>query len=58
MMSILVSQGRADFQMEMFLRQRVVSSVDCCAPGYRADDDKYATQKKVRFSREDVIHIV
>ena len=44
--------------MEMFLRQRVASSVVCCAPGYRTDDGKHGTQKKVRFSREDVIHIV
>jgi nitroreductase len=35
-----------------------LASVVCCAAGYRAADDKYATRKKVRFSREDVIHIV
>lgn len=35
-----------------------LASVVCCAAGYRVADDKYATRKKVRFSREDVIHIV
>jgi nitroreductase len=35
-----------------------LASVVCCAAGYRAAGDKYATRKKVRFSREDVIHIV
>jgi len=30
-------------------------SVVACAAGYRSDDDKYATRKKVRFKREDVI---
>ena len=31
------------------------ASVVCCAAGYRAADDKYATIKKVRFKPEDVI---
>ncbi len=31
------------------------ASVVCCAAGYRAADDKYATMKKVRFKPEDVI---
>lgn len=35
-----------------------LASVVCCAAGYRAAGDKYASRKKVRFSREDVIHIV
>jgi nitroreductase len=35
-----------------------LASVVCCAAGYRVTGDKYATRKKVRFSREDVIHIV
>jgi nitroreductase len=30
-------------------------SVVCCAAGYRAADDKYATTKKVRFKPDDVI---
>jgi nitroreductase len=34
------------------------ASIVCCAAGYRAPGDKYATQKKVRFPREHVIHIV
>jgi nitroreductase len=32
----------------------LATSVVCCA-GYRAPDDKYATAKKVRFPREDVV---
>jgi nitroreductase len=35
-----------------------LASIVCCAAGYRAVGDKYATQKKVRFPREHVIHIV
>ena len=35
-----------------------LASVVCCAAGYRAAGDKHATRKKVRFSREDVIHIM
>ena len=31
------------------------ASVVCCAAGYRAADDKYATTKKVRFKPEDVL---
>ena len=40
------------------LRAKGLASVVCCAAGYRAAGDKYATRKKVRFGREDVIHIV
>jgi nitroreductase len=35
-----------------------LASVVCCTAGYRSATDKYATQKKVRFDRADVIHIV
>jgi nitroreductase len=35
-----------------------LTSVVCCAAGYRSADDQKAGQKKVRFSRNDVIHIV
>ena len=35
-----------------------LASVVCCAAGYRLPTDKYATQKKVRFKRDDVIHVV
>ena len=35
-----------------------LASVVCCAAGYRSSDDKKAGQKKVRFSRNDVIDIV
>ena len=30
-------------------------TVVACAAGYRSEDDKYASKKKVRFKREDVI---
>jgi nitroreductase len=35
-----------------------LASVVCCAAGYRSATDKYATQKKVRFKHDDVIHVV
>jgi nitroreductase len=35
-----------------------LAPVVCCAAGYRMPGDKYATQKKVRFHRDDMIHIV
>jgi nitroreductase len=35
-----------------------LASIVCCAAGYRSATDKYATQKKVRFDKTDVIHIV
>jgi nitroreductase len=35
-----------------------LASIVCCAAGYRAAGDKHANQKKVRFPREQVIHIV
>ena len=37
------------------LRDTGYASVVCCAAGYRAADDKYATIKKVRFKPDDVI---
>lgn len=40
------------------LAAKGLASVVCCAAGYRAPGDKHATQKKVRFSREDEIHIM
>jgi nitroreductase len=40
------------------LAPKGLASVVCCAVGYRAADDKSATQKKVRYPREQVIHIV
>jgi nitroreductase len=40
------------------LGSKGLASVVCCAAGYRSPDDKYATRKKVRFPREQVIHIV
>jgi hypothetical protein len=35
-----------------------LTSVVCCATGYRSAEDKSAGRKKVRFARTDVIHIV
>jgi nitroreductase len=35
-----------------------LTSVVCCAAGYRSPNDKVANQKKVRFPREHMIHIV
>lgn len=35
-----------------------LTSVVCCAAGYRSANDKAARQKKVRFPREHMIHIV
>jgi nitroreductase len=35
-----------------------LATVVCCAAGYRSPDDKAAALKKVRFPREQVIHIV
>ena len=40
------------------LTAKGLASVVCCAAGYRATGDEYATRKKVRFPREHVIHIV
>ena len=40
------------------LAPKGLASVVCCAVGYRAADDKSATQKKVRYPREQLIHIV
>ena len=40
------------------LPSKGLASVVCCAAGYRAPEDKAATLKKVRFPREQVIHIV
>lgn len=37
------------------LKDAGCASVVCCAAGYRAADDKYATTKKVRFKPDDVI---
>lgn len=34
------------------------SAVVLCAAGYRAEDDKYADMKKVRFATEDVVEYI
>ena len=35
-----------------------LASVVCCAAGHRSPNDKAANQKKVRFPREHMVHIV
>ena len=40
------------------LQSKGLASVVCCAVGYRSPNDKSATLKKVRFPREQVIHIM
>jgi nitroreductase len=40
------------------LPSKGLASVVCCAAGYRASEDKSATLEKVRFPRDQVIHIV
>ena len=40
------------------LAPKRLASVVCCAAGYRSANDKSATKKKVRYPREQVIHIV
>jgi nitroreductase len=40
------------------LAAKSLTSAVCCAAGYRSPDDKSASMKKVRFPREQVIHIV
>ena len=40
------------------LSAKGLASAVCCATGYRLATDKYGTRKKVRFKRDDVIHVV
>jgi nitroreductase len=47
-----------EYDKVLDLGAKGLASVVCCAAGYRSPTDKYAGQKKVRFPREDVIHIV
>lgn len=37
------------------LRNQGLSTLVCCAAGYRSPDDKYATTPKVRFKASDVV---
>jgi nitroreductase len=48
----------AQYDKILQLLAKGLASVVCCAAGYRAPDDKAATLKKVRFPREQVIHII
>jgi nitroreductase len=47
-----------EYDQILDLGSKGLASVVCCAAGYRSPNDKYATQKKVRFPREHVIHII
>lgn len=40
------------------LKEQGLTAVVACPAGYRAEDDKYATMAKVRYSHEDVFHYV
>jgi len=48
----------AEYDKILGLKKRGLTSVLVCPIGYRADDDKYKTQPKVRFSNQDLfLHI-
>ena len=47
-----------EYDKILALAPQGLALVVCYAAGYRATDDKHATQKKVRFQREHVNHIV
>ena len=40
------------------LASKGLTSIVCCAAGYRSTTDKYTTQKNVRFDKAEVIQIV
>jgi len=48
----------AKYDSILDLTAKGLTSVVCCAAGYRSPQDKAANQKKVRFAREHMIHIV
>ena len=48
----------AKYDEVLELNSQGYSSVVVCAAGYRADDDKYANQPKVRFPTEEIIQYV
>jgi nitroreductase len=48
----------AKYDAILDLPDKGLTSVVCCAAGYRSSNDKAANQKKVRFQREHIIHIV
>ena len=47
-----------DYDEILDLTAKRLTSVVCCAAGYRSAEDTSALQKKVRFAPADVIHIV
>lgn len=46
----------AEFDRLLQLNEQGYTSVVCCALGYRAAEDKYASLPKVRLPREELIH--
>ncbi len=48
----------AKYDEVLDLNSQGYSSVVVCAAGYRADDDKYALQPKVRFPSEEVLQYI
>jgi nitroreductase len=48
----------AKYDEVLGLNNQGYSSVVICAAGYRADDDKYATNPKVRFPTDDIVKYV
>ncbi len=48
----------AKYDEVLDLNSQGYSSVVVCAAGYRADDDKYALQPKVRFPSEEVVQYI
>jgi nitroreductase len=45
----------AEYNKLLGLTERGLSSVVCCAAGYRSESDKYATAIKVRYPAEQII---
>jgi nitroreductase len=48
----------SEYDKILDLPAKELASVVCCATGYRSPNDNRATLKKVRFPREQMIHIV
>jgi len=48
----------AEFDKILGLTQRGLTATVCCAAGYRAEADKYATAPKVRFKPENVVEYI
>ena len=48
----------AEFDKILGLTARGLTAAVCCAAGYRAESDKYATMAKVRFPAENVVEYI